>query len=174
VWTDHEAEHDTASPPSPYPCLATADASSQIAVVRPTVAEPTSSALTDGIRVSVQTHYLADQSSPRDDRYVFAYTITIANEGTRTAQLRTRHWVITDARGVVEEVRGDGVVGEQPRLTPGQSFEYTSGCVLTTPIGTMHGTYRMWRDDSTYFDAVIAPFSLAAPGRVRHGADESN
>ena len=105
---------------------------------------------------------------------MFAYTITISNESARTAQLRTRHWIITDARGVVEEVRGDGVVGEQPRLTPGQSFEYTSGCVLTTPIGTMHGTYRMWRDDSTYFDAVIAPFSLAAPGRARHGADESN
>jgi ApaG protein len=100
--------------------------------------------LTEGIRVRVQSHYLADQSSPRDDRYVFAYTITISNEGTRTAQLRTRHWIITDARGTVEEVRGDGVVGEQPRLSPGQSFQYTSGCVLTTPVGTMHGTYRMW------------------------------
>jgi ApaG protein len=82
--------------------------------VRPVVAETTSSALTQGIRVRVQSQYLADQSSPRDDRYVFAYTITIANEGMRTAQLRTRHWVITDARGSIEEVRGDGVVGEQP------------------------------------------------------------
>jgi ApaG protein len=132
---------------------------------QPTVAEPTSMAFTDGIRVRVQSQYLADQSSPRDDRYVFAYTITISNEGTTTAQLRTRHWIITDARGVVEEVRGDGVVGEQPRLSPGQSFQYTSGCVLQTPVGTMHGTYRFWRDDESYFDAEIAPFSLASPVR---------
>ena len=130
---------------------------------RPTVAESTSTAVTDGIRVRVQSQYLPEQSSPRDDRYVFAYTITIANESTYTAQLRTRHWIITDGRGSVEEVKGDGVVGEQPRLSPGQSFQYTSGCVLTTPIGTMHGTYRFWRDDGTYFDAQIAPFSLALP-----------
>jgi ApaG protein len=129
------------------------------------VAEPTSSAVTQGMRVRVQSQYLPDQSSPRDDRYVFAYTITISNESTYTAQLRTRHWIITDGRGGVEEVKGDGVVGEQPRLSPGQSFQYTSGCVLTTPIGTMHGTYRFWRDDGTYFDATIAPFSLAAPVR---------
>ena len=132
---------------------------------RPTVAEPTSQAITDGIRVRVRSMYLPDQSSPRDDLYVFAYTITISNEGARTAQLRTRHWIITDAHGEVEEVRGDGVVGEQPRLQPGQSFEYTSGCRLTTPVGTMHGSYRFWRDDGTYFDAQIAPFSLAAPVR---------
>ena len=131
----------------------------------PTVAEPTSSALTDGIRVHVQSLYLPEQSSPHDDRYVFAYTITISNESARTAQLRTRHWIITDARGEIEEVRGDGVVGEQPRLAPGQSFQYTSGCVLTTPIGTMHGTYRFWRDDGSYFDAEIAPFSLCSPIR---------
>lgn len=143
-------------------------------VVRPTVAEPISSAMTDGIRVRVQSQYLADQSSPRDARYVFAYTITISNEGATTAQLRTRHWVITDARGGVEEVRGDGVVGEQPRLIPGQSFQYTSGCVLTTPVGTMHGSYRMWRDDGSYFDAAIAPFSLASPTSVRVGAAEPN
>ncbi|MEJ7600129.1 MAG: Co2+/Mg2+ efflux protein ApaG [Kofleriaceae bacterium] len=135
------------------------------------VAEPISSAETEGIRVRVQSHYLAEQSSPRDDRYVFAYTITISNESERTAQLRTRHWVITDGRGSVEEVRGDGVVGEQPRLSPGQSFQYTSGCVLTTPVGTMHGTYRMWRDDGTYFDAVIEAFSLASPVTLR---DEAN
>ncbi|HEY5924817.1 MAG TPA: Co2+/Mg2+ efflux protein ApaG [Kofleriaceae bacterium] len=132
---------------------------------RPTVAESTSQALTQGIRVRVQSMYLPEQSSPNDDRYVFAYTITISNESTFTAQLRTRHWIITDGRGGVEEVKGDGVVGEQPRLSPGQSFQYTSGCVLTTPIGTMHGTYRFWRDDGTYFDAVIAPFSLASPVR---------
>ncbi len=135
--------------------------------MRPTVAEPTSTALTDGIRVRVHSQYLADQSSPHDDRYVFAYTITISNEGARTAQLRTRHWIITDARGTVEEVRGDGVVGEQPRLAPGQSFQYTSGCVLQTPIGTMQGTYRMWRDDGSYFDAQIAAFSLASPTSAR-------
>jgi ApaG protein len=135
------------------------------AVPRPTVAESTSTALTDGIRVRVQSMYLPDQSSPNDDRYVFAYTITISNESTFTAQLRTRHWIITDGRGGIEEVRGDGVVGEQPRLSPGQSFQYTSGCVLTTPVGTMHGTYRFWRDDGTYFDAQIAPFSLASPVR---------
>ncbi|HTR54545.1 MAG TPA: Co2+/Mg2+ efflux protein ApaG [Kofleriaceae bacterium] len=131
----------------------------------PTVAEPISSALTDGIRVQVQSLYLPEQSSPPDDRYVFAYTITISNESPRTAQLRTRHWIITDARGEIEEVRGDGVVGEQPRLAPGQSFQYTSGCVLTTPVGTMHGSYRFWRDDGSYFDAVIAPFSLCSPSR---------
>lgn len=131
----------------------------------PTVAEPTSLAVTDGIRVRVQSQYLPDQSSPRDERYVFAYTITISNEGTSTAQLKTRHWIITDARGEIEEVRGDGVVGEQPRLSPGQSFQYTSGCVLETPVGTMHGSYRFWRDDGSYFDAEIAPFSLASPLR---------
>ena len=143
-------------------------------MTRPTVAEPTSSALTDGIRVRVQSLYLPDQSSPRDDRYVFAYTITISNESPRTAQLRTRHWIITDGRGSIEEVRGDGVVGEQPKLAPGQTFQYTSGCVLTTPIGTMQGTYRMWRDDGSYFDAVIAPFSLALPASQRVRTYEVN
>ena len=122
-------------------------------------------AITDGIRVRVQSQYLPDQSSPRDDRFVFAYTITISNESPKTAQLRTRHWIIPDARGSIEEVRGDGVVGEQPTLKPGQSFQYTSGCVLTTPIGTMHGSYRFWRDDGTFFDAQIAAFSLASPLR---------
>jgi ApaG protein len=134
-------------------------------VPRPTVAESTSQAVTQGIRVRVQSHYLPEQSAPNDDRYVFAYTITISNESTYTAQLRTRHWIITDGRGGVEEVKGDGVVGEQPRLSPGQSFQYTSGCVLTTPIGTMQGSYRFWRDDGTYFDVAIAPFSLASPVR---------
>ena len=129
----------------------------------PTVAESTSSAVTQGIRVRVQSHYLPEQSSPPDERYVFAYTITISNESTFTAQLRTRHWIITDGRGEVEEVKGEGVVGEQPRLSPGQSFQYTSGCVLTTAIGTMQGSYRFWRDDGTYFDAQIAAFSLALP-----------
>ncbi len=142
--------------------------------MRPTVTEPTSSATTDGISVRVQSHYLSEQSSPRDDRYVFAYTITITNDGKRAAQLRTRHWVITDGRGAVEEVRGDGVVGEQPKLAPGQTFQYTSGCVLTTSVGTMHGTYRMWREDGSYFDAVIAPFSLASPAAAHLAEHEAN
>lgn len=127
------------------------------------VAEPTSSAVTDGIRVTVRAQYLAEQSAPDKARYVFAYTIAIANEGAAPAQLRTRHWIITDGRGKIEEVKGDGVVGEQPRLVPGQRFQYTSGCVLTTPVGTMHGTYQMIRDDGTWFDAEIAPFSLVMP-----------
>ena len=119
--------------------------------------------------MQVQSLYLPEQSSPPDDRYVFAYTITISNESPRTAQLRTRHWIITDARGEIEEVRGDGVVGEQPRLEPGESFQYTSGCVLPTPVGEMRGSYRFVRDDGTYFDATIAPFSLASPMQQRRG-----
>jgi len=127
------------------------------------IAEPTSSALTDGIRVTVRAQFLAEQSAPEKSRYVFAYTVAIANEGGEPAQLRTRHWIITDGRGKIEEVKGDGVVGEQPRLAPGQRFQYTSGCVLATPVGTMHGTYQMHRDDGSWFDAVIAPFSLVMP-----------
>jgi ApaG protein len=131
--------------------------------VTKTLSEPTSTALTDGIRVTVQSIYLPDQSSPEDERYVFAYTVAITNEGDEPAQLRTRHWIITDGRGEIDEVRGDGVVGEQPRLTPGQSFQYTSGCVLKTPLGTMHGSYQMYRDNGSAFDAEIAPFTLASP-----------
>lgn len=122
-----------------------------------------SNAVTEGIRVTVRTTYVPEQSSPRDKRYVFAYTVRILNEGTVTAQLRTRHWIITDGTGHVEEVQGDGVVGAQPTLRPGQHFEYTSGCVLRTPRGTMHGTYRMHRADGRVFDATIAPFDLALP-----------
>jgi ApaG protein len=142
----------------------------QIRRVPTLVAEPTSHAVTHGIRVTVQSLYLADQSQPEHDRFVFAYTVAISNEGTDTAQLRTRHWIITDGRGGVEEVRGDGVVGEQPRLEPGESFQYTSGCVLPTPVGEMRGTYRFWRDDDTYFDATIAPFSLASPMQQRRAS----
>ncbi len=134
------------------------------------IAEPTSSALTDGVRVTVRAQFLAEQSAPEKGRYVFAYTVAISNEGGEPAQLRTRHWIITDGRGKIEEVKGDGVVGEQPRLAPGQRFQYTSGCVLATPVGTMHGTYQMHRDDGTWFDAVIAPFSLVMP----QPADRSN
>jgi ApaG protein len=123
-----------------------------------------STAVTDGIRVSVSALYLPHQSSPDESRYVFAYTVVIRNEGDRVAQLRSRHWVITDGRGRIEEVRGDGVVGEQPLLQPGQEFHYTSGCVLATPRGTMHGTYQMRREDGTKFEAAISPFVLAKPG----------
>jgi ApaG protein len=122
-----------------------------------------SEALTLGIRVSVRAEYVAEQSSPRARRYVFAYTVRIANEGDTTAQLKTRHWIITDGAGKVEEVRGPGVVGQQPVLEPGEHFEYTSGCVLTTPRGEMRGTYQMHRPDGSGFDAAIAPFALALP-----------
>lgn len=122
-----------------------------------------SNATTEGIRVTVRSYYVPEQSAPRAKRYVFAYTVRITNEGTLTAQLRTRHWIITDADGNVDEVRGDGVVGAQPTLRPGQHFEYTSGCVLRTPRGTMHGTYRMHREDGHVFDATIAPFDLVLP-----------
>lgn len=122
-----------------------------------------STAETEGIRVTVESRYVPQQSSPADDQYVFAYTVVISNDGTENAQLLTRHWVITDAHGYVEEVKGPGVVGETPHLEPGQAFRYTSGCVLRTPRGTMHGSYQMIRDDGTQFDAEIAPFVLAAP-----------
>ena len=115
------------------------------------------------IEVIVATRFLDDQSIPEDDRYVFAYTIRIRNAGTAPAQLLARHWVITDAHGKVQEVRGDGVVGEQPRLEPGDQFEYTSGAVLTTPLGTMQGSYRMVADDGTEFDAPVASFTLSIP-----------
>jgi ApaG protein len=125
--------------------------------------EGVSSATTNGIKVTVSTAYVAAQSSPAAQRYVFAYTVRITNEGNDAAQLRSRHWVITDGNGKVEEVRGPGVVGQQPLLRPGEHFEYTSGCVLETPRGTMHGTYQMHRPDGSAFDAAIAPFALALP-----------
>jgi ApaG protein len=120
-------------------------------------------AVTDGIRISVEPQYVADQSSPRARRYVFAYTVKIENEGTQPAQLRSRHWIITDGDGRVEEVRGPGVVGQQPLLGPGEHFEYTSGCVLQTPRGQMRGTYQMVREGGVAFDATIAPFDLVLP-----------
>ncbi len=122
-----------------------------------------SEAVTHGIRVSVKSVYVTDQSAPRANRYVFAYTVRIANEGTAHAQLRTRHWIITDGNGKVEEVKGPGVVGQQPQLAPGEHFEYTSGCVLETPRGEMRGTYQMFRQDGSKFEASIAPFILALP-----------
>lgn len=119
------------------------------------------------IRVDVDTRYLDDQSSPDDSRYVFAYTITLRNDGAVAAKLLTRHWIITDANGKVQEVRGDGVVGEQPHLKPGQGFRYTSGAVLETPVGAMQGSYQMQADDGVRFDAPIAPFTLAMPGTLQ-------
>ena len=116
------------------------------------------------IRVQVTTAYLDEQSSPSEERYVFSYTITIRNEGERAAQLLTRHWIITDANGRVKEVRGEGVVGEQPRLEPGQGFRYSSGAVLETPVGTMEGSYQMVDAEGQHFDAAIPPFRLAIPG----------
>jgi ApaG protein len=125
--------------------------------------------MTDGpsnprIRVEVETAYVEEQSDPRDKRFVFSYTITIRNEGQVPARLLTRHWIITDANGNVKELRGDGVVGEQPYLKPGQGFRYSSGAVIETPVGTMQGSYQMMADDGQHFDALIAPFRLAMPG----------
>jgi ApaG protein len=120
--------------------------------------------MTQRIRVSVETSYMADQSDPGGQRYVFSYTITILNEGSEPARLLRRHWIITDANGKVQEVRGDGVVGEQPHLPPGRGFRYSSGAILETPVGTMQGSYQMETDQGTHFDAPIAPFRLAMPG----------
>jgi ApaG protein len=116
------------------------------------------------IRVDVATSYVEDQSNPGEGRYVFSYTITIRNEGTQPARLMARHWLITDANGKVQEVVGEGVVGEQPHLQPGQGFRYSSGAILETPVGSMQGRYRMLADDGEQFDAPIAPFRLAMPG----------
>lgn len=116
------------------------------------------------IRVDVETSYLEEQSDPRDRKFVFAYTITLRNEGRVPAKLLTRHWIITDANGKVQEVRGDGVVGEQPHLKPGQGFRYSSGAMIETPVGAMQGSYQMVADDGARFDAPIAPFRLAMPG----------
>jgi ApaG protein len=123
-----------------------------------------SNAVTEGVRVHVESQFLADQSDPSEESWVFAYTVTISNESSRTVQLRERHWVITDADGEVEEVRGPGVVGVQPVLRPGQAFRYTSGCRLKTSRGVMHGTYRMDVEGGDPFDAEIAPFLLVGPG----------
>ncbi|HEC12359.1 MAG TPA: Co2+/Mg2+ efflux protein ApaG [Acidiferrobacteraceae bacterium] len=115
------------------------------------------------INVQVKTAYVESQSEPDSNRYVFAYTITITNAGSVSAQLITRHWVITDANNRVQEVRGEGVVGEQPKLEPGMSFEYTSGAVLETPVGSMQGSYQLRAEDGTEFDASISAFTLATP-----------
>ena len=119
------------------------------------------------VSVSAATQYLADQSDDAAERYVFAYTITIRNTGSVAAQLISRHWIITDARNHVQEVRGLGVVGAQPLLKPGESFEYTSGTAIATSVGTMRGSYQMVAEDGTPFDAPIPEFTLAVP-RVLH------
>jgi ApaG protein len=116
------------------------------------------------IDVQVATSYVDDQSEPDSDRYVFSYTITISNNGDEPATLKSRHWIITDANGKVQEVTGDGVVGEQPHLNPGERFRYSSGAVLETPVGAMQGLYRMETDEGRRFDAPIPPFTLAVPG----------
>ena len=113
--------------------------------------------------VTVKTQYLPEQSAPDQGRHVFSYTIRVVNTGTAGAQLISRHWVITDGNGKVEEVRGEGVVGEQPRLEPGEAFTYTSGAVLQTAVGSMQGSYHMSGDDGTEFDAPIPAFTLAVP-----------
>lgn len=118
------------------------------------------------INVSVEPAYIEEQSDPQADRYVFSYTVTIKNMGEAAAQLRTRHWVITDANGKVQEVRGDGVVGEQPYLQPGEGFQYTSGTLLETPVGTMEGSYQMIGSDGQGFDAAIPRFVLSAPRQL--------
>ncbi len=125
-----------------------------------------SSAVTRGIRVSVTSAFRPDRSEPGQGRWLYSYTVRLANEGDVAAQLVSRHWIVTDANGEREEIVGDGVVGQQPRLEPGERFEYTSFCILKTPHGSMRGTYRMVREDGETFDARIAPFALVVPGAV--------
>jgi ApaG protein len=115
------------------------------------------------IEVQAVAEFLPGQSSPEDDRYVFAYHITITNTGSHSAQLLGRHWIITDGSGKKQEVRGEGVVGEKPRLAPGEQYRYSSGSVLETPVGTMHGSYQLEADDGHRFEAPIPPFTLAMP-----------
>jgi ApaG protein len=115
------------------------------------------------IRIEPVSTYVADQSDPSRDQFVFAYTIRITNTGTVAAKLVSRHWIITDSEHRVQEVRGEGVIGQQPRLAPGESFEYTSGASLNTPVGTMRGSYRMVAEDGREFDATIPPFTLSVP-----------
>jgi ApaG protein len=124
---------------------------------------PSSQATTRNIQVRVEAEYDPGRSNPQHQQWFFLYTVQITNEGAETVRLISRHWIITDAMGHVEEVRGPGVVGEQPILAPGQSFRYTSGCPLTTPFGSMHGTYQMVTKGGAQFDVEIAPFTLTEP-----------
>lgn len=122
-----------------------------------------SEALTDGVRVTVKPGFWPERSSPDKGQWAFTYTVRIKNEGTRAATLRARHWVITDATGRVEEVRGEGVVGKQPRLEPGEAFEYTSWAMIRTPFGSMRGEFLLERVDGSRFEAKIAEFPLTQP-----------
>ena len=124
------------------------------------------SSTTRGIRIRVRSAYVPERSQPDANHWFFVYNVTISNEGNETAQLVSRHWIITDANNQVQEVKGAGVVGEQPTLGPGESFEYTSACPLSTPFGSMRGTYQMVTSGGEHFDAEIAPFTLAEPHAV--------
>lgn len=126
----------------------------------------TSEAITRGIRIHVRSEYSPERSQPARQQWFFVYTIEISNQGTDTVQLLTRHWIITDANGQVDEVKGPGVVGQQPVLAPGEAFEYTSGCPLPTPFGMMQGTYQMVNQRGEVFDVEIAPFQLSEPYTV--------
>ena len=126
----------------------------------------TSEATTRDVRVHVRSEYAPDRSQPSRNQWFFLYTVTITNEGREPVQLLTRHWIITDGAGQVDEVKGPGVVGKQPTLAPGESFEYTSGCPLPTPFGIMEGTYQMITGGGEHFDARIAPFTLSEPYTV--------
>ena len=125
--------------------------------------QSTSEATTQGVRVEAVSDYLPRQSDPVQGLWFFVYHVTITNQGDGAVQLMSRHWIITNSHGVEDHVRGPGVVGNQPVLEPGQSFSYTSGCPLDTPVGTMHGTYQMVCEDGAQFDAEVAPFTLAEP-----------
>ncbi len=125
-----------------------------------------SEAVTLGIRIRVESRHHPERSRPAQNEWFFSYAITIRNEGTRTVRLLTRHWTITDANGHIQEIRGPGVVGQQPVLAAGQSFEYTSFCPLQTSFGTMHGTYQMVTDNNETFDVEIAPFALGEPHSI--------
>ena len=115
------------------------------------------------VTIHVRTTFVSEQSQPEQDRYVFAYHVTIENHGAFAAQLLSRHWIITDATGHIQEVKGDGVIGEQPKLAPGEAYKYTSAAMIATPVGTMHGSYQMLAEDGGKFDAPIAAFRLSIP-----------
>jgi ApaG protein len=128
----------------------------------------TSEAVTRGVRVHVRSEYSPERSQPEKQQWFFVYTVSISNETRATVQLLTRHWLITDSTGRIEEVKGPGVVGKQPTISPGESFQYTSGCELPTPFGIMEGSYQMLADDGERFDVRIAPFTLSEPYTVQH------
>jgi ApaG protein len=135
--------------------------------VAPVPATTTSEAVTRGIRVTVRARFSEQNSDAQARQWVFLYTITVRNEGAPRVQLLTRHWIITDANGEIEEVKGPGVVGKQPILEPGHSFEYTSACPLKTPFGSMHGSYQMLGPGNETFDVQIAGFALRMPGTMQ-------